>query len=175
MYHFLLKRASTIIFRQHYQQLIYHIDVPWTVDIIMSLQMFQKINMTKTYRKAQTLPHDDYLKLNGKEQAIIFCLVTRHQLWNHMYTELRIGNSTLCTCVRALQTVKHILQNCTSYERDTERTVPDPLKTSKKWFHTWTTDKETVHVIQETELDIDGKVFAKKRIKKLISIMAPFE
>ena len=85
----------------------------------------EKRTIIKAIKRADPLPKDDYHALDRNQQVIIFRLRTGHnRLRSHLFGKFKIGTSGGCDCGSPKQDTEHVLQQCSSLQKNRSKDWP---------------------------------------------------
>lgn len=106
----------------------------------------------KAIFKTPTTP-DAYHNLTRQDQVIIFRLRTGHNRLNqHLYRKMKVVSSPLCSCEKAEQDTRHILQDCGALRQLREEVWPSPIPLEEKLYGPLEALQATANFIERSDL-----------------------
>ena len=98
---------------------------------------------------------DPIHQITREGQRIIFRLRTGHnRLRYHMFKTFSVGDTDMCPCNRASETVEHVLQNCELYSAARVANWPTPTSMNTKLYGAKMDLDSTIDFIKATGLQI---------------------
>ena len=123
----------------------------------------EQTNNAVTYEEMKTIikslhkpvkAQGTYLKLNRREQVMIFRLRTGHNRLNFHMHRLRLVKSPKCPCGTADQTAEHVLNHCPALHDLRKATWPQPTPLHQKLHGSLTDLRNTVNFMADSGLEL---------------------